>query len=110
MGNDSFGGRLRRLTFWLLLAGFALGASLFGLSHLQTFDAIIMAAIGLYVIWVCRIAYRDPDEAIGAWQWFYWYLRPGSPASRRFLGGLGQLRLACDWWLLRNWLLLLPRK
>jgi hypothetical protein len=80
--------RMDRRALWQTLAVVAVCAIAFRLTHLQLFAAIIEAVLGLYVIRFCRLAYRDPDETIGAWQSFYSYLRPGSVWSRRFLRGV----------------------
>ena len=71
-----------------VLAAVVLCGVAFRLTHAQLFGALIAAALGLYVIRFSRLAYRDPDETIGAWQSFYGYLRPGSVRSRRFLRGV----------------------
>lgn len=58
------------------------------LTHAQLFGAVAAVALGPYVIRFSRLAYRDPDQTIGAWQTFYSYLRPGSVWSQRFLRGV----------------------
>jgi len=64
----------------VLLSGFA-----FRLTHLLLFAAAVEAALGLYVFRFSRLAWRDPDLTIEAWQTFYSYFRPGSLRSRRLL-------------------------
>jgi hypothetical protein len=81
--------RADRRALLLTIAVVILSALTFRLTHLQVLGAIVPAALGLYLIRFCRLAYRDPDETIGAWQSFYSYLRPGSIWSRRFIRALG---------------------
>ena len=124
--------RADRRALLLVLAVIVLCGIAFRLTHLEMFAAIVMAAVGLYIIRFSRLAFRDPDQTIGAWQSFYSYLRPGSIWSRRFIRGLGAfglfggmffvassalllLRYFPSWWFLLGGcaiaaFLLLPRK
>jgi len=70
--------RADRRALLLVLAVIVLCGIAFRLTHLEMFAAIVMAAVGLYIIRFSRLAFRDPDQTIGAWQSFYSYLRPGS--------------------------------
>jgi hypothetical protein len=81
--------RADRRALLLVLAVIVLCGIAFPLTHLEMFAAIVMAAAGLYIIRFSRLAFRDPDQTIGAWQSFYSYLRPGSIWSRRFIRALG---------------------
>jgi len=65
----------------------------FRITHAQAFAALMTASVGSYVIRFSRLAYRNPDETIGAYQSFYSYLRPESLWSRRFLRGVAIIGL-----------------
>jgi hypothetical protein len=75
-------------TSFLLVAASALASIAFPPTHLETFEAIALVALGLYLIRFGRLAYRDPDVTIEVRQSFYWFLQPASVASRRFIRGL----------------------
>jgi hypothetical protein len=85
--------RADRRALLLTLAAIATCGLGLRLTHVQLFGALARSALGLYVIRFARLAYRDPDETIGAWQSFYSYLQPGSTWSRRFLRGIAVVGL-----------------
>jgi hypothetical protein len=84
------------------IAAVAVFAVTFRATQARVFAGGVYVALGGYVLRFAVLSYREPDETIGAWPRFYWYLRPGAPGSRRFIRAAamfwffaGMLSLVC---------------